>query len=423
MTSYIPRLAQDRLEEQLRVFRAVVVSGPRQAGKTTLLELRRDTQGGTYRSLDDPTWRAAATTDPTTFVTEGDRPLMIDEIQRGGDPLILGVKAAVDSDRAKGQFVLSGSSNFLAIPTLSESLAGRVGFVETWPLTMAERCRTPATFCDAVFEDAGVLSHWGTSPWTRVDYLDLVCAGGYPEAVELPTAGARRAWFDSYLRTVIERDVQEFARVQHATLLPRLVALVAARAGSTIVHADLASALELNADTIRGYLSYLDIVYLTFQIPAWSVNLTKKAAKTPKTFVADPGVAAHVLRVDVNALRTPGHPALGGLIETLVATELLRLRAAARTQFDLRYFRERDTREVDFVLEAWDGSVVAIEVKSSATATSADARHLIWLKEKLGDRMRAGIVLYLGTATVSLGDGILAAPVSALWGHQSEAER
>ncbi|MBB5787623.1 ATP-binding protein [Jiangella mangrovi] len=418
MTGLIPRLARPRLDEQLRSFRAVVVNGPRQAGKSTLLHMHTKEHGGTYRSLDDPQWLTAATDDPTTFVSTGDRPLRIDEVQRGGNDLVLAVKAAVDRSREKGQFVLSGSSNFLTVPSLSESLAGRVGFVETWPFTVSERTGAPPDFCDLAFEDPRSLLRAPTSPWTRSDYLALICSGGYPEAVELREARARRQWFDSYLRSVVTRDVRSFARLQHATRVPRLLELVAARAGSITVVADVARSLEISTETARTYLGYLGIVYLTVDLPAWSTNLTTKAARTPKTYVSDPGLAAHVVRVNADGLQRPGHPALGGLTETFAATELIRLRGAASTAFDLHYFRDRDGREIDFVLESWDGRVVAIEVKASATPKSADARHLRWLRDKLGDRMRGGIVLHLGENAISLGDDIVAVPLSALWSHR-----
>ncbi len=407
-----------RLEEQLRTFRAVVVNGPRQAGKSTLLRMHTDEQGGTYRSLDDPEWLTAATADPTTFVSTGERPLRIDEAQRGGDDLVLAVKAAVDRTRDKGQFVLSGSTNFLTVPTLSESLAGRVGFVETWPFTVSERTGARSDFCDLVFDDPRSLMREPASPWQRSDYLNLICSGGYPEAVELGDSSGRRRWFDSYLRTVITRDVRSFARLRHATIVPRLLELVAARAGSITVIADVARPLQIATETARTYLSYLGIVYLTVDLPAWSTNLTTKAARTPKTYVSDPGLAAHVVRVDADGLRRPGHPALGGLTETFAVTELIRLRGAAETAFDLHYFRDRDGREIDLVLESWDGRVVAIEIKASASPRPADARHLRWMREKLGDRMRAGVLLHLGESTISLGDGIVAAPLSALWGHR-----
>lgn len=227
----------------------------------------------------------------------------------------------------------------------------------------------------------------------------------------------RRAWFEGYLQTVIQRDVRQFADIQHAAMMPRLLSLLAARAGSTVVTADLSRTVELSQNTIRNYLFYLDTVFLTVSVPAWSTNLTTKAAKVSKTYIADPGLAAHLLDVTSDGLRRPGHPALGPLVETFVVTELTRLLAHLDRGVALRYFRDRDGREIDLILETRDGRVTAIEVKASSSVNSADFRHLKWLREKLGERFTGGIVFHLGDQTQPFGDRLLAAPISALWHH------
>jgi uncharacterized protein len=185
-----------------------------------------------------------------------------------------------------------------------------------------------------------------------------------------------------------------------------------------MVHADIARDLAVRPDTVRNYLSYLDIVFLTTTVPAWSGSLTSKITKTPKMFVTDSGLDAHLLGATADALRTAGHPALGGLVETFVLSELVKLRTTSDTGFTIYHLRDRDGAEVDFLLEGLDGRIAAIEVKASASPTPSDARHLRWLKGKLGDRMVAGIVLHLGRAAGSFGDGIYALPVSALWDHR-----
>jgi uncharacterized protein len=157
---------------------------------------------------------------------------------------------------------------------------------------------------------------------------------------------------------------------------------------------------------------------VTVTVPAWSGNLTSKITKTPKVFVTDSGLAAHLLRVTGDGLRAPGHPALGGLLETFVLSELIKLRAVSDTGFNIYHLRDRAGAEVDFVLEGPGGQVVGLEVKASASPATTDAKHLRWLKDKLGDRMAAGVVLHLGTAAGSLGAGIYALPVSALWSHR-----
>jgi predicted AAA+ superfamily ATPase len=415
MTEIIPRVAERRLRDFASAFRVVVVNGPRQAGKTTLLRLHQRRAACEFRALDDNEVLRSARQDPVTFAREAERPLCIDEIQRGGDDLVRAIKIVVDEDWAPGQFLLCGSSRFLTVPTLSESLAGRAGFIELWPLSMAERTGANVNFIDQIFNDPARL-RGRVSPWTRRDQLDVIVEGGYPEAIRLRNAAARRGWYDSYIDTVIQRDIREFARIHEAGALPRLLELLAARAGSSLVHADLARSLDgISPDTVRNYLSFLEMVFLIGYARPWSGNLTSRIAKTPKVYLTDSGLAANLIQATSEALRKPGHPALGGLLETFVFGELAKAAALAETTAAIYYFRDRDGREIDFVLESRDGRIVAIEVKASVSPGGDATRHLAWLRDRLGDRL--GMVLYLGEHTLPHGDRILAVPLSALWGH------
>jgi uncharacterized protein len=415
--AYIHRGAERRLQELASWLRVVVVNGPRQSGKTTLLRMFQERTTAAYVTLDDAFQLAQARNDPATFVAQGPSPLIIDEVQRGGDELIRTIKIMVDQRQDRGQFILSGSAKFLTIPTLSESLAGRAGFVDLWPLSLCERTGASDDFANRVFSAPASLLDGRQSGWTRDNYLSLIAAGGYPEALTIPVQSARWSWYDGYLSTVIVRDIGDFASIRDADAIPKVLGLVAARSGSPMVIADIARDLAVKPDTVRNYLTYLEIVFLTITVPAWSGNLTSKITKTPKVFVTDSGLAAHLLRVTGEGMRAPGHPALGGLLETFVLSELVKLRAVSDTAFDIYHLRDRAGAEVDFVLEGPGGQVVGLEVKASASPGGPDAKHLRWLKDKLGNRMAAGVVLHLGNAAGSLGDGIYALPVSALWGH------
>lgn len=417
MASVVPRFALQRLTERAAAFRVVIVNGPRQAGKTTLLNLFHHDHGGSFRSLDDATTLTVARADPTEFARYGAAPRIIDEIQRGGDDLVLAIKYVVDRDNSKGQFVLSGSTRFLTVPTLSESLAGRAVFVELWPFTVAERLGTPGNFCELLFGGRQSFSGAAESAWTRPEYLRLICAGGYPEALTIDNPTLRQGWFDGYLSTVVLRDVASFAQIQHGDLVPRLLSMLATRAGGQTVISDLAKDLQLNHVTVRNYLRYLDTVFLTGQVPPWSANLNAKLVKTPKVFPTDPGLAAHLLQVDVDALAAPGHPTTGILVETFVCAELTRLLATGDLGATLYFYRDRDGREIDFLLERRNGQVVGIEVKAASTVGPQDFRHLRWLADRLGDRFAGGYVLHLGSQTHPLGDRMTALPLSAMWHH------
>ena len=414
--NFVPRTATDQLRDSVADFRIVIVNGPRQAGKTTLLELFHEGANGTYRSLDESEQLTNALSDPVTYVRVGDRPLIIDEVQRGGDPLVLAIKRAVDKDQSPGQFVLSGSTRFLTVPTLSESLAGRAAFIDLWPFSMTERSESGGHFIERAFNqpDAFVGAQ---SPWSRDAYVNLLCEGSFPEVIRLSSTASRRRWFDGYVKTVIERDIAEFADVAHSRSLPRLLALAAARTGSPFVFSDAARALGISHDTASTYLAYLETVFLTAMTPAWSTNATSRITKTPKVFLTDAGLVAHLLRVTPEALREPGHPHLGALLETFVFTELLKLRGLTSDAFNIYHYRDRDSREIDLICETPDGRLVAIEVKASATPSPRDARHLRWLQGKLDSRFIAGIVLHLGEHSFRYSDRIFSLPTSVLWDH------
>lgn len=418
MNALIPRFAHKRLAERAEAFRVVIVNGPRQAGKTTLLRLFQDSHGGSFRSLDDATTLRTALADPTEFARYGAMPRVVDEIQRGGEDLVLAIKHVVDRDNSRGQFILSGSTRFLTVPTLSESLAGRAVFVDLWPLTVAERTGAAEDFCDLLFAGRNSFAGTDESRWDRREYLDLMCAGGYPEVLGIGTANLRHGWFEGYLNTVILRDIGSFAQIQHGELIPRLLSVLAARAGSQAVVSNLAKDLQLYHATTRNYLSYLDTVFLTGRVNPWSSNLTAKHVKTPKIYPTDSGLSAHLLQVDLDALAQPGNPTAGILTETFVFAELTRLLAAGDTGATLRFYRDRDGREIDFILEKRNGQVVGIEVKASSTVGTDDFRHLRWLAGRLGDRFAGGYVIHLGSGTYPFGDRMIALPLSALWQHR-----
>ena len=177
----LPRQIAGRALEYLRSFRVVIINGPRQSGKTTLLHQLNQTLRGTYLSLDVGPLRAAAQADPAVFIANDPRLMMIDEIQRGGDDLVLAIKSVVDEDPARGQFVLAGSTRFLSTPSLSESLAGRAGILEVWPFAQQELAGAEESFIERAFADSGALRDAPPSVLDRRDYFGLICRGGYPE--------------------------------------------------------------------------------------------------------------------------------------------------------------------------------------------------------------------------------------------------
>lgn len=247
------------------------------------------------------------------------------------------------------------------------------------------------------------------------DYLDRICTGGFPEATGL-SERARRTWFRNYVRTVVERDVTELTGARRAQQLPRILALLTARTGGELVVAHIHSDSGLGSrSTTEDYIAYLQMTYLVHLLPAWSRNLTRKITRHPKVHLVDTGLAAQVLGKNPASLSRPADPARGPLYETFVLNELLRQAGWLDDEIRLHHLRDRDGVEVDIVAEAADGRVVAFEAKASSAVAPADARHLAWLRDKIGDDFIAGVVLYAGERPFTLGDRLLALPLSYLW--------
>ncbi|MEZ5382773.1 MAG: ATP-binding protein [Microthrixaceae bacterium] len=415
----IPRRALPLAHRRIAAARAVVVNGPRQSGKTELLRELHRTAGGTLVSLDDASFRAAALDDPGGFVSGYDVPLFIDEVQRGGDPLLLAVKARLDRSRAKGQVVMAGSTRFLSEPRLSESLAGRVRFVDLWPLAQGEIENTADGLVDAAFGGVERLLAVPAVAESRKQTMERVCRGGFPEAVLAKHPSERRDFFVDYVRTITARDVRLIRDIADLAGLRRVVRLSAAQTSGELSVADFARSADLAPDTCRRYLALLETVYLHHLVPAWSRNLTAKVRRRPKIHVTDTGVAAQLLGVGPDVLSKPGTAVAGHLLESFVAGELTRQLTWSDTDAALFHWSDRGGAEVDLVLEASDGRVVAIEVKAAVDINEADTRWLKKMRDKLGDQFVVGMVLHCGDQPRRLGDRVVAMPVSSLWADQT----
>lgn len=272
----IERHMLEQLREVAEYTRVVLINGPRQAGKTTLLQQLHAELGGWLRSLDVDVERASARADPEGYIMSAPRPTFLDEVQCAGDPLILAIKTATDRDRRPRQFFLSGSTRFLTVPTLSESLAGRVAILDLWPLSVAERSGVRPEIIAQLFTEPQVVLGTEPAPVTRHEYLQLACAGGFPEVVQRPAGRARSRWFSDYLRTVTQRDVRELKRIEQTDRLPRFMRYLAAITAQELNVAEAARVIGVDAGTIRSDLALFETVYLVHRLPAWSRNLTAK---------------------------------------------------------------------------------------------------------------------------------------------------
>jgi predicted AAA+ superfamily ATPase len=409
----VPRHAVAGVREDLADFRVVVLNGPRQCGKTTLARGVTDALGGVFLSLDDPLVLAAVRDDPRG-VLNAPGLVVVDEFQRGGNDLLLAVKQLVDTDPIPGRFLLTGSSRFLTVPTLSESLTGRAVITVMWPYSQGEQERRVEGFIDLLTSGPERLRQCRPDPLEREEYLRRICLGGFPEVQNL-SERARGRWFDSYVQTVTQRDVLDLSRIRQAAELPYLVRLLAARTGQELVVQSLAQDSGVPRQSLESYLPLLETVYLLYRLPAWTRNPTGRLIRRPKIYPADTGLSAHLLSATPRTLAARTSGSVGPLMEQFVVLELEKQRSWARSTVELFHYRERAGSEVDVLVEDRAGSICGIEVKASASVRSADFRGLIHLRDRLGAAFTSGVVLYTGDRVLPFGDRLTAMPVSALW--------
>lgn len=414
----IPRHMRHRLEESLDAFRVVLLHGARQSGKTTLARLVAAERGGDYASLDDRATLEAALADPLTFLAGLRPPAAVDEIQLGGDRLVRTVKRLVDDDPTPGRFLLTGSTNFLTVPTISESLAGRVRILNLGPLSEAELAGAPTSVVDGWFQ-----SPFGAAPPAapaRGDYLERVCRGGYPEVLDLEEP-MRPGWFESYVETVTGRDMAALADIRKVAALPRLLRWAASSTSAEFNASNAAGALEIDRRTVVSYLEWLETVFLIRQLPAWSRNLTARVVRRSKLHLADTGLAADVLGLAAAALAPPTASATGALLRSFVVNEIARQAAAApgADRLTLHHYRDHSGHEIDLVIERRDGAVAAVEVKATSSPTAAQLKSAAWLRDKLDavdpGAFRAGFLLHTGDHTLTVGDRLHLRPIASLW--------
>jgi uncharacterized protein len=401
-----PRFSADQVKTALLDTPVVMVTGPRQCGKTTLV---RGFTSHRYFTLDDDTVLAAAQGDPNGFVRGLDR-VVVDEVQRAPN-LLRAIKKTIDADRRPGRFLLTGSANLLTLPQFSESLAGRMQVVNLFPLSRAEIIEKKPTFLQKAM--AGRVAK-ATEGLIGDDLAGAVFTGGYPEMIQRRDRQRRRIWARGYVNAIVQRDVRDIAALERMDQMPRLLKVLARHSGQLTNFTQVGGQIGLDDKTTRKYVTVLEQLFLVRRVEPWFRNRLKRLVKTPKLHFLDSGLLAAILGATEEGI-AKDRSLFGPLLETFVFAEVMKQVDWLAETCRLYHYRDKDQDEVDIIVEGEGGGVVGIEVKGAATVTSGDFNGLRKLSAACGEDFKLGVVLYDAEQTVPFGEGMFAAPISCLW--------
>lgn len=394
----VHRKLESTILEMLEYFRIVAINGPRQSGKTTLQKKIAGYKDMQYYTFDESDIFNTATSDPKGFIDyiSQDKNVAIDEVQMVPD-VIPPIKMSVDEENRKGMFLLTGSSDMFKNSKIKESLAGRMVSFNLFPLSYAEINNRDINIIDKLFSDDFNKFDTDFASISKEEFLGAVINGGYPEVYELPTK-AKKAWYDFYIKARITKDIATIENVQLDKIshLAKLLKILAGQISSLVNYNNIAKKVGITDKTVAKYIQLLEALYIIKLVPAYSNNRIKKVTKSPKVHFIDSGLASYLLNVDVESSMLGHNETLGNLVECFVYTELIKHQTYANIDIDIYHFRDLQKNEVDFVLEASNGDIVALEIKSGSNLKSDHFKGLGVLAKTMNGKNFKGIVLYGG---------------------------
>lgn len=400
------RWQEETVRHALQTSRIVNITGARQVGKTTLTNLI-GLENAVFRTLDDAELLQFARNDPKTFLQcKPGQTLVIDEIQKA--PMLLSaIKMAVDRSDDSGQFLITGSADLKTLPTATESLAGRMRSVRLRTFTVGELLGRNCDFIERLFGDG---FEAGTAEADKCSALAVAFRGGYPEAVRLDDED-RIAWFDDYIAALLMHDIADVSDIRRTDTLRKVFDFLLARSSKLWNVQEITAAIGISRPAVESQIAALKRMYLFDEVPAWTSSDYRRSVLKPKCFANDTGLMAHALGWNEEGLLFDGDKS-GKLIETLVYHELAAAVDRVRGMRILHY-RDRDAREIDFILENRKGELAAVEVKSAATAHREDFKTIKWFDKNVHP-LKGKVVIYCGGATMSFGEGCWTYPLALL---------
>ena len=411
----INRRVLDVARQRMTESAVLALQGARSVGKSTVLASIAAGHQVDIIDLDNSAQAALVAASPDDFVL-GSGPVCIDEYQRVPE-LLQAIKGELNRYHAPGRFVLTGSTRFDSLPRATQALTGRIQFLDILPFSQGEIDAVQEDFLDVAIHEPEHLLRHHPSTTSRADYTERVCRGGLPVAISL-NVRARSRWFDSYIAQTISGDLPELGGVQRLDALGRLFDRLAGQTGQLLNVSAAAKAIELEGRTADNYTQLLSDVFLLRRLPAWGRTLRARVGKTPKLHLVDSGLAAHMLRLTPAKLAQLDPASLtefGHLLETFVAGELLKQASWHEDVREVAHWHTHDDQEVDFLIETYDGGVIAFEIKARGKVVPKDLIGLRLLRELLGDQFRAGFVLNTGQYAGRLEDRIHTCPIDRLW--------
>ena len=398
------------VKEALKTRRVVVLSGARQAGKTTLAKQILD-KNSVFRPLDVDRFYKTAVDDPSGFVKNDHGTMVIDEIQKV-TKLITEIKYAVDNNNRPGQYLLTGSANIFSLPEVSESMAGRVRNIRLRPFTQGEILRKEPVFLKKAFNMDFPKQING---YDKEAFFNLAFRGGFPEVVKLKTQKDRKEWHNDYINALLKSDLKEITNIYRQNVLKDLIALLASWSGKFMDLSPICSSLGLSRPTVVSYINALEALFLFDRVAPWIKTDYDRVGRSYKYYSCDTGFMTAILGWKQDDVLFDVDRS-GKLMETFVYQEL-----AAQVDLDSTYslyqYRDREKREIDFLVEREDGAITGIEVKAGHSVSSDDFSHQKWFREKIikGRKPYNGLILYSGEQTLSFKENFLAVPISVLW--------